>query len=108
MSRKRSESLCMYMVRSRKGIEMLVNLINISYSAMKILPYYEEAFSKYQKESAQEFRYALNKQIRQQIFYITFVQKSEKRIKSCIYQDVEAADSATVLLFIKVAKCCIS
>ena len=28
------------MVRSRKGIEMLVNLINISYCAMKLLPYY--------------------------------------------------------------------
>lgn len=31
-------SFCAYMVRSRKGIEMLVNLINISYCAMKILP----------------------------------------------------------------------
>lgn len=32
--------LCEYMVRSRKGIEMLVNLINISYCAMKLLPYH--------------------------------------------------------------------
>ena len=31
--------LCSYMVRSRIGIEMLVNLINISYCAMKLLPY---------------------------------------------------------------------
>lgn len=37
-------SLCSYMLRSRKGIEMLVNLINISYCAMKILPYQEESF----------------------------------------------------------------
>ena len=38
-------SLCGYMVRSRKGIEMMVNLINISYCAMKLLPYKEETFS---------------------------------------------------------------
>lgn len=31
-------SLCSYMVRSQKGIEMLVNLINIAYCAMKVLP----------------------------------------------------------------------
>lgn len=40
-------SLCAYMVRSRKGIEMLVNLINISCCAMKLLPYMEETFSQY-------------------------------------------------------------
>ena len=31
-------SLCSHMIRSRKGIEMLVNLINIAYCAMKLLP----------------------------------------------------------------------
>ena len=40
-------SLCSYMVRSRRGIEMLVSLINISYCAMKLLPYQDEAFFKY-------------------------------------------------------------
>ena len=39
--------LCSYMVRSRRGIEMLVSLINISYCAMKLLPYQDEAFFKY-------------------------------------------------------------
>lgn len=66
-------SLCSYMVRSRKGIEMLVNLINITYSAMKILPYQDEAFSKYREESVQEFRFFLSEQIRQQVFFATFV-----------------------------------
>jgi len=75
-------SLCSYMVRSRKGIEMLVNLINISYCAMKLLPYQDEAFYKYQTESVQEFRFALSGQIRQQIFYATFVEKVETGIKS--------------------------
>ena len=48
-------SLCSYMVRSQKVIEMLVNLNTIAYSAMKILPYQEDVFSKYHNESVQEF-----------------------------------------------------
>ncbi len=75
-------SLCSYMVRSRKGIEMLVNLINVAYCAMKILPYQDEAFSKYRAESVQEFRFALSGQIREQVFYATFVENIETRIKS--------------------------
>ena len=75
-------SLCSYMVRSRKGIEMLVNLINITYCAMKLLPYQDETFSKYQTESVQEFRFALSEQIRQQVFYAIFVEKAETSIKS--------------------------
>ena len=75
-------SLCRYMVRSRKGIEMLVNLINISYCAMKILPYQDKAFYKYQTESVQEFRFALSEQIRQQIFYAIFLKKVETYVKS--------------------------
>ena len=51
-------SLCSYMVRSRKGIEMLVNLVNVAYCTMKMLPYQEEAFSKYRAESVQDFRFA--------------------------------------------------
>jgi len=75
-------SLCSYMVRSRKGIEMMVNLINIAYCAMKLLPYQDEAFSKYQTESVQEIRFALSEQIRQQVFYAIFVGKIETHIKS--------------------------
>ena len=75
-------SLCSYMVRSCKGIEMLVNLINIAYCAMKILPYQEEHFSKYCNESVQEFRFTLSEEIRQQLFYATFLQNVETGIKS--------------------------
>lgn len=75
-------SLCRYMVRSCKGIEMLVNLINIAYCAMKILPYQGEHFSKYCNESVQEFRFALSEEIRQQVFYATFLQNVETDIKS--------------------------
>lgn len=70
------------MIRSRKGIEMLMNLINISYCAMTLLPYQDEAFYKHQTESVQEFRFALSEQSRQQIFYATFVEKVETDIKS--------------------------
>ena len=38
-------SLCSYMVRSCKGIEMMINLINVAYCAMKLLPYQDESFS---------------------------------------------------------------
>lgn len=75
-------SLCSYMVRSRKGIEMLVNLINISYCAMKLLPYKDQTFYKYQPVSVQEFRFALSEGIRQQVFYAIFVKKLETSIKS--------------------------
>ena len=75
-------SFCDYMVRRRKGIEMLVNLINISYCAMKILPYQDKYFSKYRTKSVQEFRFELSQEIRKQIFFATFVKNIETHIKS--------------------------
>jgi hypothetical protein len=75
-------SLCSYMVRSCKGIEMMINLINITYCAMKLLPYQDEAFSKYRTKSVQEFRFALSEQIRKQVFYATFVDNIKNSIKS--------------------------
>lgn len=75
-------SLCSYMVRKRTGIEMLINLINLSYCAMKILPYQDVVFSEYQDKSVQEFRFVLSNQIREQVFYAHFVKNIENRIKS--------------------------
>ena len=75
-------SLCRYMLRSCKGIEMLVNLINISYCAMKLLPYQDEEFYQYRDNSVQEFRFILSGKIRQQIFYAHFVKNIESYIKS--------------------------
>ncbi len=79
---KTFRSLCSYMVRSRKEIEMLVNLINIAYCAMKILPHQDTAFSKYRTESVQEFRFALSAQIREQVFYAVFAKNIETHIKT--------------------------
>ena len=75
-------SLCSYTVRSCKGIEMLVNLINISYCAMKILPYQNEHFSEHRTKSVQEFRFELSQGIRSQIFLTNFVRNIETHIKS--------------------------
>lgn len=47
------------------------------YCAMKLLPYQDKAFYKYQTESVQEFRFALSEQIRQQVFYAIFVEKHQ-------------------------------
>lgn len=70
------------MVRSWRGIEMLVNLINISYCAMKLLSYMERTLSQYRDSSVQEFRFALSEQIRRQLFYVNLVQDIETHIKS--------------------------
>jgi hypothetical protein len=75
-------SLCSYMIRSRKGIELLVNLINIPYCAMKLLPYQDNTFSTYRTKSVQEFRFLLSEQIRTQIFYANFAKSIETSIKS--------------------------
>jgi hypothetical protein len=75
-------SLCSYMVRGGKGIEMLVNLINISYSAMKILPYADETFADGRSKSVQEFRFAISERIREQVFFASFVQSLETHNKS--------------------------
>ena len=61
---------------------MLVNLINISYCSMKILPYQNEHFSEYRTKSVQEFRFELSQGIRSQIFFATFVKNIETHIKS--------------------------
>lgn len=75
-------SLCGYMVRSRKGIEMLVNLINISYCAMRILPYQDALFERYRNESPQEIRFAISERIRQEVFFARFAKNIENGKKS--------------------------
>ena len=70
------------MVRSCKGIEMMINLINVAYCAMKLLPYQDESFSDFRDKSVQDFRFALSEGIRQQVFFATLVQNIETQIKS--------------------------
>jgi hypothetical protein len=70
------------MVQSYKSIEMMVNLINVAYCAMKLLPYQDERFSDYRDKSVQDFRFVLSEGIHQQVFFAIFVQNIETRIKS--------------------------
>ena len=81
-------SLCSYMVRSRKGIELLVNLINIAYCAMKLLPYQDAGFTKYRNGSVQDFRFVLSERIRKELFFATLVKKSKSMIKSSVLMKV--------------------
>ena len=71
-----------YMLRSCIGIERMLNLITILYSAMKMLPYLEKDFSKFQTESVQDFRWYLSKRIREQLIIECFVKNLENDIKS--------------------------
>lgn len=104
---KTFRSFCSYMVRSRKGIETLVNLINIAYCAMKILPYEDEAFEKYRTESVQEFRFILSGQIRAEVFFCCFRTKHRKQYKiKCCCKSPKAAYSTKGHLFIKVVNWC--
>lgn len=53
---------------------MMVNLIDVAYCAMKLLPYQDESFS--------DFRFALSEGICRQVFFATLVQNIETQIKS--------------------------
>ena len=52
-----------YRARTKEGIERLVNLISLSYSAMFLLPYCDETFSDAWGVSAQEMREGVGQQI---------------------------------------------
>ncbi len=79
-------SLEEYRVRSREGIERLVNLECIAYSAMTLLPYSDESFSCYQSASAQETRFGIGQEIQASIIFSSFVEKLEtvKKARSLI------------------------
>lgn len=93
-------SLFSYMVHSYKGIEMLINLINISYSAMKLLHSVDDKFAIYRNKSVQDFIFSLSEVIRRQVFFATFVHKSrnpdkinfcDKYLKTGIFTKYESS-----------------
>ena len=69
---KKFWSLEEYRIRSKEGIERLVNLMSLSYGDMTLLPYSDEAFSGYQSASAQETRYGISQQIQTNIILCSF------------------------------------
>ncbi len=72
-----------YRVRSREGIGRLINLECVAYSAMTLLPYSDESFSRYQSASAQETRFGIGQEIQASIIFSSFVEKIETVKKSC-------------------------
>ncbi len=69
---KKFWSMGEYRIRSKEGIERLINLMSLSYSAMTLLPYSDASFSEYQTASAQETRFEISQQIQANIIMCGF------------------------------------
>ena len=81
-------SLKEYRLRSRDGIEHLVNLVNIAHAAMRILPYVMPGLKHLRGQSAQEVRSAIGKQIRKDVFFAKMDLLAQTAENSYHIQDV--------------------
>ena len=70
-------SLNAYRIRRQNGIEHRVNLVNLVHSSLKMLPYLDKHFAKYQNASPQELRSHISWQIQREIFFDTLVFKAQ-------------------------------
>ncbi len=59
-------------VRSKEGVERLVNLICLSYSAPSMFLYSGKVFSEYMCASAQKIRYEMGQRIQMEILLCSF------------------------------------
>ena len=59
----------------RNGIETMINITNITYCRINLLPYHDKSFSDYHDKSIQNFFFALSEEIRCQVFFATFAKK---------------------------------
>ena len=69
------------MLRSKDGIECLLNLLTILYSMMSLLPFLDSYFSFLSGKSSQQSRFLLSYQIQQDLFFDAFVRQL-KHIKN--------------------------
>ena len=74
--------LSRYMVRSKTGVERMLNLVNAAHSAMKILPHHHACWKDFRYQSPQELRFVISEQIRKQVFFDTLRAKAETMGKS--------------------------
>ena len=74
--------LSRYMIRSKTGIERMLNLVNTAHSAMKILPHHYDCWKEFRDRSPQELRFAMSEQIRRQVFFAILRAKAETMGKS--------------------------
>lgn len=70
-------SLNTYRIRRQNGLEHMVNWVNLVHSSLKMLPYLDEHFAKYQNVSPQELRSHISWQIQREIFWGTLVSKTQ-------------------------------
>jgi len=70
-------SFGMYMLRSKKGIENIVNMLSMCYASMKILPVLDSRYSSLINESAQTVKCVFGDTIKQELFLWRFVSKIE-------------------------------
>jgi len=62
-----------YKLRSRIGIERLLNLQTLTYALLSMLPYLDKDFNSLERMSMQERRYALGKMVDRQLFFELFM-----------------------------------
>jgi hypothetical protein len=62
-----------YMLRSKQGIENFVNLLAISYSCTKLIPFTDSFFADFSEFSPQTTKYAFGEAIRKELFFTQFV-----------------------------------
>ena len=70
-----------YMLRKVRGIENYVNIINLCYSAMILLPLKNDQFSELKNESPQQVKNIWRQKIQREIFFARFVSNPENTKK---------------------------
>ena len=66
-----------YRLRSHTGMERLVNLLTLCYSAMKILPFLSDVFLFLKGLSPHQARFVLGQAINREVFFFSFVARLE-------------------------------
>lgn len=71
-----------YMVRSKIGVEVYVNLIAVAYSCVQLLPFHQQEYAYLKEESALTKKQIIGMRIQQELFFYNFVLSLEDRINS--------------------------
>ena len=80
-------SLKEYRLRSRNGIEHLVNLVNIAHASMRILPYSMPKLEALRGKSAQEVRFVLGKLTQREVFFAKLAREAQTDKNICRIQN---------------------
>lgn len=69
------------MLGSITGVENCVNIMNICYTCVCLLPWRNKKLKELQGESAQHIKYILSQEINRELFFASFVMNAEKAKK---------------------------